>query len=140
MRTCSEWLIERSRWIILSLFLLCTLFPFYWMFVTSLKTRYEIYGNLTLCPTHLTLSNYVDAITTSNFGTYFFNSIVVTIVSSRLVLIVSMPGGYSLSRYHFKGKKFVRIHFLATQMIFTKTSVLPPHPISYIGLHNLHGI
>jgi len=117
---------ELVRRLILLVFLLFTLLPFYWMFVTSVKTRQEIYGGgITLWPEQFTWANYADTLRTSSFPQYFLNSLTVTIISSVLVLIVSVMGGYSLSRYRFKGKKLVLVTFLATQMIPIMVLIVP---------------
>jgi multiple sugar transport system permease protein len=109
---------ELVRYVVLALFLIGTLLPFYWMFVTSLKTRQEIYGGkLTFWPENLTWDNYATTFSTSNFPQYFSNSFIVSIVSGLLVLAVSILGGYSLARYRFKGKGLIMLIFLGTQMV-----------------------
>ncbi|GGA09227.1 ABC transporter permease [Paenibacillus marchantiophytorum] len=127
-----------SRVIALTLFLIGALFPFYWMLVTSLKDRQEIYsGKLTLWPQNLTFSNYIDTFQNSNFPQYFMNSFIVSISSSILVLFVSILGGYSMARYSFRGKKLFLISFLATQMIPVMV-ILVPLFISFSHLHLLN--
>lgn len=127
-----------SRVIALTLFLFGALFPFYWMLVTSLKDRQEIYsGKLTLWPKNLTFSNYIDTFQNSSFPHYFMNSFIVSMSSSILVLIVSILGGYSMARYSFRGKKLFLISFLATQMIPVMV-ILVPLFISFSHLHLLN--
>ncbi|NOU72603.1 ABC transporter permease subunit [Paenibacillus sp. LMG 31458] len=127
-----------SRVIALTLFLIGALFPFYWMLVTSLKDRQEIYsGKLTLWPQNLTFSNYIDTFQNSNFPQYFMNSFIVSISSSILVLFVSILGGYSMARYSFRGKKLFLISFLATQMIPVMV-ILVPLFITFSQIHLLN--
>ncbi|KIL42167.1 sugar ABC transporter permease [Gordoniibacillus kamchatkensis] len=110
----------------LLLFLLFTVVPFYWMFVTSIKTRQEIYSSeLTLWPKQFTWANYVDTLHNTQFPLYFANSVLVTVVSSLIVLVISVMGGYSMSRYRFRGKKAVLLVFLGTQMIPTIIILVP---------------
>lgn len=117
---------ELVRGAALLLFGLGTLLPFFWMFVTSLKTRQEIYsGQLTLWPKELTWANYVDTLNNTNFPQYLWNSFIVSMSSSALVLLASILGGYSLARYHFKGKKLVLISLLATQMVPVMVILVP---------------
>jgi multiple sugar transport system permease protein len=126
------------RAMVLLFFMLFTIFPFYWMFVTSVKTRKEIYsGELTLWPKQFTWGNYIDTIQNTHFFTYFTNSLLVTMVSSLVVLFVSVMGGYSMSRYRFKGKKLVLLVFLGTQMIPT-IIILVPLFILYSKLNMLN--
>ncbi|MFB5760150.1 carbohydrate ABC transporter permease [Paenibacillus medicaginis] len=114
------------RFVVLALFLLGTLVPFYWMFVTSLKTRQEIYGSaLTLWPQKLTWDNYVKTFHDSDFLQYFANSAIVSLVSGLLVVVVSILGGYALARYQFRGKGLFLLVFLATQMIPVMVLLVP---------------
>jgi len=129
---------ELVRVVVLLLFALGTLLPFYWMIVTSLKTRQEIYsGQLTLWPKALTWLNYVDTLQNTSFPRYLVNSFTVSMSSSILVLLASILGGYSLARYQFKGKQFVLISFLATQMVPVMV-ILVPLFITFGQIHLLN--
>ena len=127
-----------SRRFILFMFLLMVLVPFLWMVVTSLKTRQEIYGSeLTLWPKDLTFDNYLSAFTDADFSLFFLNSLTVTLVSSFIVLLISVMGGYSLARFQFRGKKVTLIAFLVTQMVPTMIMIVPLFILfSKIGLIN----
>lgn len=114
---------------LLILFLLWTLFPLYWMFITSFKTRQEIYGSVTLWPHTFVLSNYTDAFKTSHFGRYIGNSLYVTLLSSSIILLVSLLGGYGLARYNFKGKNLIMMIFLVSQMIPLVVAIIPMYVI-----------
>ncbi|WP_373230159.1 carbohydrate ABC transporter permease [Cohnella sp.] len=114
------------RFCVLALFLAGTLLPFYWMLVTSLKTRLEIYGKkMTLWPENLTWINYAETFRSSSFPHYFANSFVVSIISGILVLVVSILGGYSLARYRFRGKGIIMLIFLSTQMVPVVIMLVP---------------
>jgi multiple sugar transport system permease protein len=133
-----SFLSKLSRRIILLVFLVIVLVPFFWMLVTSLKHQQEIYGSqLTLWPKDLTFDNYLSAFTDADFGLYFLNSLTVTLVSSVTVLIISVLGGYSLARFQFKGKNVTLIAFLVTQMVPTMIMIVPLFILfSKIGLIN----
>ncbi|MFC5451079.1 carbohydrate ABC transporter permease [Paenibacillus aestuarii] len=129
---------EFVRIVVLLLFALGTLLPFYWMIVTSLKTRQEIYsGKLTLWPKALTWVNYVDTLQNTSFPRYLLNSFTVSMCSAILVLLASILGGYSLARYQFKGKKLVLVSFLATQMVPVMV-ILVPLFITFGQIHLLN--
>ena len=128
-------------YILLLLLLINVLFPFYWMFATSLKTRQAIHTRVPeLLPMKPTIDNYVKVFAQSNFGMYINNSLIVTVTSSLIVLIVSVLGGYALARYNFKGKKAEMIIFLASQMIPLIVAIIPMFVLySKIGLINRLG-
>ncbi|MCM3629714.1 carbohydrate ABC transporter permease [Paenibacillus glycanilyticus] len=114
------------RFAVLLLFLAAALLPFYWLFVTSLKDRQEIYGDvLTLWPANLTWNNYIETFRTSDFLGYFKNSLIVSLSSGLLVLIVSIFGGYALARYRFRGKGVILLIFLTTQMVPVMILLVP---------------
>lgn len=114
------------RFVTLALFLAGTLLPFYWMLVTSLKSRKEIYGDtLTIWPKQLTWTNYATTFQNSNFPQYFANSALVSIVTALLVIVVSILGGYGLARYRFRGKGLIMLVFLSTQMIPVMVMLIP---------------
>ncbi len=111
---------------LLIVFLLWTLFPIYWMFVTSLKERSEIYTvPPTLWPQNATVMNYIQAFQDSDFGRFMVNSLFVTLISSVVVVIVAIMGGYALARMNFKGKNAVMLVLLVTQMISMLTILVP---------------
>ncbi|WP_235426969.1 carbohydrate ABC transporter permease [Cohnella kolymensis] len=91
-----------------------------------MKDRKEIYGGkLTLWPSNVTFSNYIDTFRHSDFPQFFWNSLVVTMLSSLFVLIISVMGGYSLARFKFKGKAVALMAFLVTQMVPTMVMLIP---------------
>lgn len=53
-----------------------TLFPFYWTFITSLKSSAEIAAKpITYWPVHVITENYSNAWKTGGFSRYFLNSL-----------------------------------------------------------------
>ena len=107
-------------------FLVNAVFPIYWMFVTSLKSRQEIYSEVpTLWPKDPSFQNYIDAFSDAQFGTYMRNSFIVTIVTSVLVVLIAIMGGYAMARMKFKGKNAVMAFLLGSQMISALTILVP---------------
>lgn len=107
-------------------FLVNAVFPIYWMFVTSLKSRQEIYSEVpTLWPKDPSFQNYIEAFSDAQFGTYMRNSFIVTIVTSVLVVLIAIMGGYAMARMKFKGKNAVMAFLLGSQMISALTILVP---------------
>ena len=106
-------------YVLLSLWALMVLFPFYWMILTSIKS-YSSYNSeyvprfFTLSPT---LQNYVDAFTTVSLGRYFANTIIFTVVTTALMVIVITLAAFAFSRLEFRGKNLVFTLFLSLMMI-----------------------
>ena len=69
-------------YILLVIWSIINLFPIYFMFTFSLKGNDEIFGaNIIGLPQHWLWSNYESAVKTGNMARYFFNSLLVTVVS-----------------------------------------------------------
>ena len=98
---------------------LFVLFPFYWMILTSVKS-YSAYNSeyipkfFTLSPT---LQNYIDAFTTVHLGRYLWNTLVFTVITTRLMMLVITLAAFAFARLEFPGKNLVFTLFLALMMI-----------------------
>lgn len=85
--------------------LILTVFPFYWMFVTSLKSTREIY-NLGANPFYTlkpTLSHYRMLFLETPFTVWFWNTLIVSLGSTAIAMAASLPAGYALARLQFVG-------------------------------------
>ena len=80
-------------------------FPFAWMVLTSLRPASEMFNLQRLVPSHFTLDGYQRLFSTSNFGRYVVNSLIVSSCAMVLSVLVSCLAGYAFSRYEFRGKR-----------------------------------
>ncbi|MBQ2914418.1 MAG: carbohydrate ABC transporter permease [Clostridia bacterium] len=98
---------------------LIVLFPFYWMIISSLKTKDEYYlTQPTFWPTQgLDFANYAQAFKVGNLGVTFANTVYVGIVSTALSLVITVLSAFALARLEFKGKNLLFAGMLATMMI-----------------------
>lgn len=106
-------------YIFLIVMALIVLFPFYWMIISSLKTKDEYYLTTpTFWPTQgLDWQNYVQAFKVGNLGVTFANTVYVGIVSTALSLVITVISAFALARLEFKGKNLLFAGMLATMMI-----------------------
>ena len=106
-------------YVLLGLWALAVLFPFYWMILTSLKS-YGSYNAeyipqlFTLTPT---MQNYVDAFTAVPLGDYFLNTIIFTLGTTFIMLMVTVLAAFAFARLDFKGKDLAFTLFLSLMMI-----------------------
>jgi multiple sugar transport system permease protein len=123
----------------LALFLLLTLFPFYWMIVTSVKPNEELY-NLTRDPLLVyqpTLQHYWDMLTQTNFIRWTINSLLVAFVTSLLSLTLGAMAAYPLARMNFPGAALVAIAIAATYLVPQTLLFIPMADIiNWLGLTN----
>jgi ABC-type glycerol-3-phosphate transport system permease component len=100
----------------LILWSVCTMLIFLWLLESSFKTNREVFSNTWSLPhTPLTAAaaNYGKAWQTSQMSIYFINSVIVTGLSVLLVVAVSAPAAYVLSRIPFPGSTFLSYYFIA---------------------------
>jgi multiple sugar transport system permease protein len=93
--------------------------PFVWVFLSSFKTRAELYATpIVYWPRQFTLTNYVDAWTSklTPFSRFFANSLWVSSVTMVATTAISILAGYALARFRFVGRDVFLLVFLATQM------------------------
>ena len=106
-------------YVLLALWAVIVLFPFYWMVLTSVKS-YSAYSAeripafFTLSPT---LQNYHDAFTAVPLGRYFLNTLVFTLATTAIMLVVITLAAFAFARLNFSGKHLAFTLFLALMMI-----------------------
>ncbi|MBO7673370.1 MAG: carbohydrate ABC transporter permease [Atopobiaceae bacterium] len=106
-------------YVLLTLWGLIVLFPFYWMVLTSIKS-YGSY-NAEYVPQFYaaepTMQNYVDAFTAVPLARYFLNTVIFTSVTTALALVVIVLAAFAFSRLEFRGKNLLFTAFLSLMMI-----------------------
>jgi multiple sugar transport system permease protein len=106
------------KFIGLTVWLILTLFPLYWIIITSLKGPGAIAAYpVKYWPTDATLENYRSLFSESQFGDNMVNSLAVGLTAGAVSTIIALLSAYILSRFHFRGRGGVMIAFLITQMI-----------------------
>lgn len=100
--------------------------PFYWMVITALKTKPEIFTNPpTWLPLTFNLDNFITAWNAAPFGSYYFNSFLVASVTTILTLLISSMAGYALSRLTFTGRNVILGGLLSTTTIPFQVLLIP---------------
>ena len=102
-------------YLLLTIWAVIVLFPFYWMVLTSLKD-YGAYNAehtpsfFTLAPT---LENYRNAFTAVPLMGYLLNTLIFTVITTALMLFVITLAAYAFARLNFRGKDLVFTLFLS---------------------------
>lgn len=113
-------------YLLLGVWAVVVLFPFYWMLLTSVKD-YGAY-NAEHIPTFFTLSptlqNYKDAFTSVPLGRYLANTVFFTVVTTALMVVVITLSAYAFARMEFRGKNLLFTLFLSLMMIPTELVVI----------------
>lgn len=93
--------------------------PFLWVGVMSFRTTSEISADPYALPETMHWEKYVQAWTTSNYGTYFWNSTVVVVVAVVVLTLIGSMAAHCLARYRFPGNRLVLF-------IIFSTLIFPP--------------
>jgi multiple sugar transport system permease protein len=126
------WRIKSVRlWLPLGAYMIFTLFPFYWMAVTSLKPNSELYNRkiMPLIVYHPTLKHYADLLTETNFLVWTWNTLVVAVVSTAISLVFGVMLAYPLARMRFAGSALIAFGVAATYLV--------PQPLLFIPLADI---
>ncbi|MCL4466581.1 MAG: carbohydrate ABC transporter permease [Chloroflexi bacterium] len=109
-----------------SLLLVFTLFPIYWLINSSLKSSRELFSFPPLYwPNEPLPQNYVDALTKTRLGALYVNSMLIALGTCLALLVLIIFAGYAMSRFHFKGKSAVILLFLLAQMLPAVVLIVP---------------
>ena len=104
-------------WVGLIFLLIFVLFPFYWMFVTSIKPNSEILSSQpTLWPQKVTLNHYKMAWVYGKIGKYFKNSIIIASMTVVLSLLAVVPAAYASIIYRSQVMNIISSFILFLQM------------------------
>lgn len=115
-------------------------FPLVWMLLTSLKPDREILtAEPVLWPSAFQVDAYLRLMETTNFATYFFNSILVAASATLLTVFVATLAAYGITRFSFKGREVIAGGMLFTYM-FAPIMIIVPFYILMreLGLANSH--
>ena len=126
-------------YLLLTLWAILVLFPFYYMILTSVKSQgaydSEFVPKLyTLSPT---FRNYMDAFTEVPLDQYFFNTVIFTVATTALMPVVIVLAAFAFARLKFRGKNLVFTLFLSLMMLPNELVVITNFvTITNLGLRN----
>ncbi|MHB1414122.1 MAG: carbohydrate ABC transporter permease [Chloroflexota bacterium] len=117
---------------VLVVLLVWTVFPFYWMLVTSIKENGEIYGPVAqLVPTTFTTRHWQELFTRTAFPIQFRNSLIISGSTTLLSMAIGSLAAYAITRLQFTGRTIA-----ARSLIY---SYLVPPAVLFIPLFQLMG-
>ena len=106
--------------------LVFTLFPVFWIFISSVKTNTEVFAYPpSFIPENFTLSAYFNIFNDEDKLRFFFNSYFIAVIVTMLTLLISILSGYSFSRFDFKLKRILNLSIISTQTIPPITLLIP---------------
>ena len=117
----------------MAVMLIGVFYPLFWMVLSGFKDNTGLLTNPFGLPDKWRFSNYV-SIWNNGIRRYFFNSLVITVLSSALVAVVSSFAAFALSRYRFRSRRFWFMYLLCGLMLAPQVSLISNYKILQ-GLH-----
>ena len=125
-------------------FLLITLFPFYWLLVLALtpltnvtNIDFEAFGiPLPIpVPQGFNPAAFVEVFQLVPFHRFMFNSILIGLVTTAIVLVIASFAGYAFGRLEFRGRRVLLVLFLAISYFPPVTFAIPIFRYFTGGVH-----
>jgi multiple sugar transport system permease protein len=104
----------------LAVFLFVLLFPFYWMTVTTLKGKDELYDYNRFNPfwaANPTLDNIKKLLFDTEYPSWLWNTMLIAVVSTFLSLACSVLAAYAIERLRFRGSRHVGMSIFLAYLI-----------------------
>lgn len=95
-------------------FLVTTLFPFYWLFMVALTPRGDLGDVGVLTPGGFNPGAFIEIFRVIPFHRYIFNSFLIAVVATVIVLFVASLAGYVFGRLRFRAKNALLLGVLVT--------------------------
>jgi ABC-type glycerol-3-phosphate transport system permease component len=131
MRKAAGW---SGFYLMVAVFVIVSLFPFYWIVITALKTQPEINAGTTgLFPAHLTWSSFSTIFHQGTFARSLLNSVIVCGSTTILTVIIASLAGYGLARTQIRGKQLI-MGFLLVAGFFPVIAMVGPIFVTYRSL------
>jgi ABC-type glycerol-3-phosphate transport system permease component len=108
------------------------IYPFIWMVGAAFAPNHEI-GKMALWPEHSTLDNFKSMFEKIPIGRSLFNSLLVAIITTILVMITGSTVGYALAKMRFKGRQLIFYVIVFTMSLPFQVTLIP----NYITMVNL---
>jgi multiple sugar transport system permease protein len=100
--------------------------PLIYALATSFKPPDEVFTRPpTLVGSELRFDNYIEAFRFAPFGRYFFNSFLVAITGTAVVVAVSSLSAFAFARLRFRGRELLFLLFLGTLMVPQEVLIVP---------------
>jgi lactose/L-arabinose transport system permease protein len=120
----------------LSVAVICSVFPLYFMAVSATNTSNEVVGSKLLPGGHL-LENFRNLVDSQPLGTAFYHSSINAVVTTVLALVLCSIAGYAFEIYHSRAKDAVMAVLLLAIMIPFAATMIPLFRLfAQVGLVN----
>lgn len=126
-----------SRTLLISIVTAFTLFPVVWLFFASFMTNSQILGESFRLPNPWNFQGYRDAFRFADFEIYYFNTVIISSISTLTTMIIAVFAAYPSARFDFPGNKMMTSVFIVGIFVpFTAMTVPIIILVRTLGLFN----
>ncbi|HEU0242874.1 MAG TPA: carbohydrate ABC transporter permease [Candidatus Limnocylindrales bacterium] len=114
-----------------------TVFPFAWMFLTSIKGPADPITTVPpqFFPTDPTIANYQRVLAALPIPSFFVNSVIVSVTTSLLNVLVASLAAYPLAKMRFAGRSAIFYALLATLIVPAQLTFIPSFVLAVNVFH-----
>lgn len=129
-----------TRAAFMTLYVVVTVFPFYWMVITAFKTNSDLYNiqNNPIWFNELPTLEHVEYLFAKTlFGRWMLNSMIIGGMVVLITLVIATPAGYALARLDLPGAQQLGIAIFATYLVPPSLLFIPLTRVVFaLGLQN----
>ena len=119
---------------------LAALFPYFWMFTSAVRDQQDLF---TIPPKlfagSVSLSNFAYVLFRTRIPAYMLNSVIIASGATLMCLVASVPAGYALARFTFKGRKLVSSGVILFKLLPQSAALIPLFILmGKVGLMDTH--
>ncbi len=116
-----------------------TIYPIFFMILSSFKDKYEYMLNMFGFPSEWKLNNYQAIFKSFDVVKLMMNSFFITVVSVALSLLINAMAAYSLTKLRYRGRKHLFAMIMFVLLVPSQALMMPIYMIiSNLGLVNTH--
>ena len=135
--------LKRKSWgtfVILLLGSLTMLFPFAWMFLSSFKTKADVYAYPPRwIPSNWSWDNFEAVFDMIPFLRYYGNSILTSVLQTAIIIVVSILTAYALTKLRFPGQNLFYTFMMSSMFVPTVVTMIPLYlTVSSMGMANTY--
>lgn len=116
--------VNTGKGVLVTLLLLFTLFPVYWMLSSAFDAKASS-GGQSLLPQDFTLENFSYVLTDGGFQVFLRNSAIVAVATVLVSAVVALLASVAVARFKFKFRTAILFMILAVQMVPLEALVIP---------------
>jgi multiple sugar transport system permease protein len=123
------------RWSLLVIYLIFTLVPMIWLFLSTIQTQASLLTLPTrVLPSEVTLGNYVDIFTPAAFGqnsgqsTFLLalrNSVLICLGTTLVAMVLGTLAAYAFARFNIPQKRTLLLIVLGSQLLPAVSLIIP---------------